>query len=68
MSPIGLPWCQQEQMGWLPKSLLLLLLLLYNPMFLQAMHSACYMLHIDLLLGLFFKHEDEGNIFLQNAD
>jgi hypothetical protein len=28
--------------------------------------SACYLLHIGFLLGLFFDPEDEGDMLLQN--
>jgi hypothetical protein len=28
--------------------------------------KACYMLHASFLLGLFFDHEDGGNMFLSN--
>jgi hypothetical protein len=29
--------------------------------------TACYLLHAGFLLGLFFDHEDGGDVFLQNV-
>jgi hypothetical protein len=36
--------------------------------FLQAICSACYLLHAGFLLGLLFNTEDMGDMFLQNIN
>jgi hypothetical protein len=33
----------------------------------RKISRACYLLHTDFLLGLFFDPEDEGYIFLRNV-
>jgi hypothetical protein len=39
----------------------------YNPKLRLADFSACYLLHDDFLLGLFFDPEDVGDVFFQNV-
>jgi hypothetical protein len=39
----------------------------YIPKFRLADFSACYLLHDDILLRLFFYPEDEGGVFVHNV-
>lgn len=54
---------QWKLMDWLPRSCLSL----HDSMFLQDMHSACWLLHISFLLALLLSPEDGGYRFLLNV-